>query len=46
MSTGYNRPETSMIGAPPKCSLNACVSIVAEVTMSFKSGRFGSRVFR
>ena len=45
-STGYNRPETSMIGAPPKCAANASVSIVADVTITFKSGRLGSNPFK
>jgi hypothetical protein len=36
-STGYSLPETSMIGALSKCRENACVSIVAEVTISFRS---------
>ena len=36
-STGYARPSTSTTGAPSKCSAKRAVSIVAEVTMSFRS---------
>ena len=41
-STGYVRPLTSTIGAPPKWAANRSGSIVAEVMMSLRSGRRGS----
>ena len=34
--------DTSTIGASPKCAPNRCGSIVADVTISFRSGRRGS----
>ena len=42
ISTGYVRPDTSMISAPPNASENRSGSMVAEVMMTFRSGRFGS----
>ncbi len=45
-STGYARPSTSTTGAPPKCSAKRAVSIVAEVTISLRSGRRTSRRLR
>ncbi len=39
ISTGNIRPDTSITGAPPKACANASVSIVADVTSSFRSGR-------
>ena len=46
MSTGNVRPDTSTIGAgvpeaSAKCFAKLCGSIVAEVTMTFRSGRSG-----
>ena len=45
-STGKVRPDTSTMGASPKCSENRAVSMVAEVTMRRRSGRFGSNCLR
>ena len=39
-------PDTSTTGAPPKCLEKLSTSIVAEVMISFRSGRRGSRFFR
>ncbi len=52
ISTGYVRPDTSMtgagVGSPPgsagaaaKCRAKLSGSMVAEVTMTLRSGRFG-----
>ncbi len=38
---GYVRPETSTIGASPKCAAKRSGSIVAEVMITFRSGRCG-----
>ena len=51
MSTGYVRPETSMIGAglprrSAKCSANRAGSMVADVMISLRSGRRGSSRLR
>jgi hypothetical protein len=40
------RPETSITGAPLKCCEKRSASMVAEVMISFRSGRFGSNCFR
>ena len=45
MSTGYMRPETSRMGAPPKAAENFSVSIVAEVMTTLRSLRFRRRFF-
>ena len=45
-STGYARPSTDTTGAPPKCSAKRAVSMVAEVTMIFSSGRFAASRLR
>ena len=48
-STGYSRPETWITGAGPsadaKCCAKRSASIVAEVTITFRSGRRG-RIWR
>src|SRR6185436_1579174 len=41
VSTGYVRPETSTTGAPSKWRLKRSGSIVADVMISFRSGRRG-----
>ncbi|MCY1450461.1 hypothetical protein D9M71_672690 [compost metagenome] len=46
VSTGKVRPDTSMIGAPSKCLEKRSRSMVAEVMISFRSGRRCNRVFR
>jgi len=43
---GEVRPETSITGAPSKNSAKRSVLMVAEVMMSFRSGRLGSSCFR
>ncbi len=47
ISTGYPRPDTSITGAGEpavaKCVAKRSVSMVAEVMISFRSGRVGSR---
>ena len=40
------RPDTITTGASPKWRLNRCGSIVAEVMISFRSGRRGSSRLR
>lgn len=50
ISTGYVLPLTSIIGAfllfVVKCSANFCESMVADVIMIFRSGRFVFSVAR
>ena len=40
--TGKVRPGTVMMGAPPKYAENRCVSMVADMSTTFRSGRFAS----
>ena len=42
MTTGYIRPGLSKHAACPKKSLKSCVSIVADVTQTFKLGNLGA----
>ncbi len=46
VSTGKVRPDTSTIGASSKCLEKRSRSMVAEVMMTFRSGRRGSSGFQ
>ena len=46
ISTGNNRPDTSITGASSKCFEKRSASMVAEVMTSRRSLRFCTSVFR